>query len=244
MRTISLRNAVALAVLPWIIAAVLFQLGLFDRYVKYRYQALAFADETRNRWFGVEIDQYPTDMVVYQELIHRIKPDVIVETGTNLGGLTLYLSSILETIQPKCRIISVDIDGNNWRHTLKTLELAEKDKVLERITFVEASSTSPEFLKVVANQVKPDSKVLIILDSLHTKEHVLAELKALAGFVSKDSYIIVNDTYMEGMYLSYAHAPLSAAREFLAADDRFVVDPSVERFVVTCAHAGFLKRVK
>jgi len=246
MRTISLRSAIGLVLLPWAIFAIMFQVGAFDRYVKYRIQDMAQDGgvEPNNHWLGVEITQYPNDLMIYQDLVQRIKPDLIIETGTNFGGLSLYLSCLLDVIHPSGKVATVDIDGTNWRHTLKTFESPAKDRLLARITFLEGSSVAPEVLKAMGEHAAKAERVLVILDALHTKDHVLAELQGYGGLVSKDSYIIVNDTLLEGRYLGYTHGTLSAAREFLARDDRFVIDLTIDRFYISCAHSGFLKRVK
>lgn len=246
-RTVTVRTVLSLIALCCIAIVIAFQCGTFDYFVKNRIQALSQREETewRNQWFGVNILQYPTDLMLYQELIHAVKPDVVIETGTDWGGNAIYLATILESVNPKGKIVTIDIDSTHWKKTLATFNVEGKDKILNRIVFLEGDAASPEIVQQVKNHVNKDAKVLLILDSLHTKEQVLAELNLYADFVSPNSYVIVNDTQLEGWYPSENKSqPLSAIKEFLQKNDHFVVDKTMNRFYVSCAPSGFLKRVK
>lgn len=192
--------------------------------------------ESENSLYGVTLVQYPGDLVTYQELLNRIRPDFVIETGTFQGASALYYATFLEFINPAARVITVDIDGNHWRKTLEALDIPGKQKLLDRITFLEGSSTAPETLDKIKKLVPAGSKVLVVLDSAHTREHVSEELKLYAPFVSKDSYIIINDTDFTGLP--------EAIGDFLKSNDQFVLDRTPDRFFLTCAKDGFLKRVK
>ena len=92
----------------------------WDNYMIHRVQQFAQyrTGEFLNTWLGIEIQQYPSDLIVYQELIHNQKPEMIVETGTYKGGLSIYLATVLEHVNPTARVLTVDIDGHNWRETV------------------------------------------------------------------------------------------------------------------------------
>lgn len=247
-RQISVRTALGLMVLVLLGVAIAFQLGLLDSLVRKRYQYIAQNDqEYLNRWFGVDCIQYPTDLQLYQELLHELKPDVIIETGTNFGGLTLYLAMLQEMTNPEGKILTVDIDPKQFQKTQRELKVSARDKLLGRIHFIEGSSTAPEVIQKMKEQIPAGARVLVILDSLHTKDHVAEELKLYSPFVTKGSYLIVNDTHLGNWleYPSFASPQLKqAVNEFVAVNDSFVIDHAQNRFAVSCAPAGFLKRVK
>ncbi len=229
-----------------VVNLVLLKEGYFDAQVQQRFQVMALVslEEWNNSWFGVAIQQYPNDLQIYQELIYRIKPDIIIETGTFHGGLTLYLSHLLGAIHPQGKVITVDLYHEAWNETKKKLDVPSKDELLRRIVAIQGSSTDPTVLRQVQSLIPAGSKVLVILDSLHTKEHVLEELKQYSSLVTVDSYLIVNDTQHDGLKLQKEPGAMAALQEFLAQDTRFVVDPQACKFVVSCALSGYLKRVK
>lgn len=247
MGKVSLRWALSLAVLPVLLVVIAYQFGLFDPLLRARFRQRAQQEGTEwaNSWYGIHLMQYPTDLVLYQDLVNRIRPDVIIETGTAYGGNALYLATILEPANPRGRVITIDIDGSYWRETLAKLDVPGKKKLLDRIHFIEGGSTDAKVVAAVKKQVPEGARVLVILDSLHTEAHVLKELEAYAPFVSVDSYVIVNDTQLEGWYEAGRKAgPLSALRAYLATTDDFVIDKEMNRFLMSCAHDGFLKRVR
>lgn len=224
-----------------------FQRGYFDSCVKERVQRLAqdgHMGGAANHWCGVPIWQFPEDLQLYQEVIHDTKPDVIIETGTYFGGLSVYLASVLEAVNPDAKVLTVDISLDNLKHSLKGLDIKGKDRLVQRIVAFEGSSTAPEVIQDMAKHIKPGNKVLVILDSNHTKEHVAKELELYSAFVTPGSYLIVNDTYLETYAPEWDQAgAMPALREFLAKNNKFVIDKTRNRFVITCAPDGFLKRV-
>lgn len=231
-----------LMVFPVVWLAVLLllavQFGWWDRLVQYSSQSIAQRGtmEWDNQWCGIQIQQYPTDMMIYQELLWNIKPDVVIETGTFKGGNSFYLASLLEFIKPDAKVLTVDIDSSEWKKTLAEANFPGKDHLLQRIHFFEGSSVDPAILAKLKEHIGKDAKVLVLLDSDHRKPHVLNELKAYTPLVSVNSYVVVNDT-------QWGH-PLEALQEFLKTTDAFVVDAAMDKFSISCAHGGFLKRVK
>lgn len=143
-------------------------------------------------WFGRPIIQLPEDMIRIQEIIFDIQPDVIIETGIAHGGSLIFYASLFKAIG-KGKVIGVDIEIRP--HNRKAIE--EHFLYKDYIEMIEGDSTSPEIVNVVKSKIKEGQKVLVILDSNHSKEHVLNELKAYSPFVTKDSYIVATDGIME-----------------------------------------------
>ncbi len=194
----------------------------------------------KTKWLGVESVQYPTDNWAVQEMISEIKPDFIVETGTAYGGTALFYATVLEKVNPNGKVITVDIE-------LK-VEEANKFKIFqERVEVIKGDSVSAEVVDAIGKRVK-NCKVLVSLDSLHTKEHVLKELNLYSKFVSVDSYIVVNDTSWSGrrnsMFFIKGGGPREAVEEFLKNNKNFKIDRSREKYFITQYPSGYLKRIK
>ncbi len=191
----------------------------------------------KNRWLGVQTLQNPLDAWVTQELIVRVKPDVIVETGTWKGGSAPYWALVLEQVKPEGRVITIDVED-------RTAEARKLAVWQRRVDFLLGSSTAPEIVAEVKRRTK-GKRVLVILDSLHTYEHVLAELRLYAPLVSPGSYLIVQDT---GLWrpVENPDRPWAshAVKEFLAENDAFEIDASRERYMITNNPDGYLRRIR
>jgi cephalosporin hydroxylase len=232
-------------VLVALLFVLAFKLGLFDSFVRDRSRILAQYNEREwaNHWMGVEIQQYPNDLMVYQEIITELKPDLIIETGTWNGGLTLYFANLLEQVNPQGKVITVDISREAWEEKAAKVDLPGVPRLRERIEFIHGSSTAPEVVSQIAAQVKDRRCVLVILDSAHTKDHVLQEMRLYSPFVTPGSYLIVNDTHLDYTgSIDNQPGPMAAIREFMKDNKDFSLDPSRNRFVVSCNHSGFLKK--
>jgi cephalosporin hydroxylase len=185
-------------------------------------------------WFGAPVLKCPLDLWVYQEILFALKPAVIVECGTNRGGSACFLGTMCDLIG-RGRIVTVDIvDAKNDhpRHP--------------RVTYLIGSSTSEEIVRQVRAFVGGDGPVLVILDSDHTRDHVLSELQLYAPIVTPGSYIIVEDSNLNGHPINPASGPgpMEAIDAFLGADDSFVVDSSREKYLLSFNPRGYLKRVR
>jgi cephalosporin hydroxylase len=200
-------------------------------------------------WMGRPIIQYPQDMIAMQELIWEIKPDLIIETGIAHGGSLIYYASLLELIG-KGEILGIDIDIREHNK----IEI-EKHPMSKRIKMIQGSSIAPEIVDQVRVHAKGKQSILVVLDSNHTHEHVLEELKAYAPFVTKDSYAVVFDTIVEYLpddYMpghkrpwSVGDNPLTAVVEYLKSNDDFVIDKSINnKLLISVAPNGYLKRIK
>lgn len=196
-------------------------------------------------WLGRPIIQFPTDMVAIQELLWKIQPDVVIETGVAHGGSLVFAASILELIG-RGKVIGVDIEIRpHNRQAIVTHPLAH------RIQLIEGSSTSPEILTEVRNQIKLGERVIIFLDSNHTEEHVRKELELYSPLVSEDSYLVVHDGAQawvgeipSGRPEWLNNHPLHAIDSFLEHNTEFMSDPHWTRFGITSSPNGFLKKKK
>lgn len=194
-----------------------------------------------NTWMGVRVLQYPNDLVVYQQLIAEQEPDFIIETGTSAAGLTLYLSHVAQAVNPEARIITVDIDPAGWNlATKETVKNPNVRKLFDRVEFIEGSSTAPEVIEKIRQRVGAGKKVLVILDSLHTREHVLDELNLYAQFVHPGGYLVVTDTHLD--LLKGEPGPGAAIEAFLPKHPEFSQDRERERFVVSANKSGWLRK--
>jgi cephalosporin hydroxylase len=144
-------------------------------------------------WLGRPIIQLPEDMIRIQEVIYRVKPDFIIETGIAHGGSLIFYASICKALGYG-RIIGIDIEIRPPNR-----KAIEEHELFPYITLIEGDSTSPAVINQVRSIITPNEKVLIMLDSNHTKKHVLSELNAYSPLVSIDSYIIASDGIMKDL---------------------------------------------
>ena len=196
-------------------------------------------------WLGRPIIQYPQDIMALQEIIWEVKPDLIIETGFAHGGSIIFSASMLELIGHG-KVIGIDIDIRS--HNKKEIE---SHPMFNRITMFEGDSTSLEIAKKVYSISRKYNKILVILDSNHTHEHVLKELNLYAPLVSIGSYCVVFDTMIEDSNVVYdrpwgkGNNPKTAVWEYLKSHNEFVIDKKIEnKLLLTVAPDGYLKRVK
>jgi len=145
-------------------------------------------------WLGRPIIQLPEDVLRVQEVVYRLKPDVIIETGIAHGGSLIFWASLC-SVMGKGRVIGIDIEIRS--HNRQAIESHE---LFPWINLIEGSSTDAKIVKQVKSMIIPGDIVLIILDSNHTKEHVLAELEAYHEMISPGSYIVATDGIMQDLY--------------------------------------------
>ena len=165
-------------------------------------------------------------------MLHELRPDLIVETGTAHGGSALYLASICDLLDHG-EIVTIDIVGNDARPTHP------------RIEYITSSSIDPALVDDVRRRAE-GKNVLVILDSAHDREHVLQELRLYSPLVPVGGYVIVEDTNVNGHPVARKHGPgpKEAVDAFLAETDAFVVDREREKFRVTFNPGGYLRRVR
>jgi cephalosporin hydroxylase len=214
-------------------------------------------------WMGRPIIQLPQDIQAMQEIIWQIKPDLIIETGIAHGGSLILSASMLalldmceaiesgQMLNPKNsrrKVVGIDIDIR--AHNRAAIE---KHPMSSRIQMIEGSSTDPEIISQVHSVAADYKRIIVILDSNHTHDHVLAELFAYAALVTVGSYIVVFDTVIEDMPTGYfrdrpwdkGNSPKTAVWEFLKSHPEFEIDKSIQdKLLITVAPDGYLKRVK
>jgi cephalosporin hydroxylase len=197
-----------------------------------------------NTFMGIPTIQNPTDVWITHEILYEVKPDFIVEAGTLQGGSAALWSTFLEQIHPSAKIITIDI--RDQVTAAKELPIVKK-----RVEFLIGSSVDPEIVEQVRKRVA-GGRVLVILDSSHTEEHVYNELQAYHDMVSLGSYLIVQDTGMGiPRYERWPNAPPGgqagadlAVRRFMKDNPQFQTDLWRERLVMTNNPGGFLRRVR
>ncbi len=235
------------------------QLGFLKEAVRYLFDAIYMGSDVWNghtTYFGIPIFQNPCDLWMFQELIFRTKPNIIIETGTAHGASALYLGTLFDNLA-RCtaldgKIISIDIEKRSGRQVIHP-----------RVTYLTGSSVSDSILDTVHNSIKETDKVMVILDSDHSREHVNKELAAYHKLVSKDCYLIVCDTNLSShaipamlnnklaeippATLEHLKAldgyPMSAALDFVQTNKDFVIDKDCEKFGFTFNPNGFLRRI-
>ena len=195
-------------------------------------------------WLGRPVIQFPQDMMAIQELIWSIKPDVVIETGVAHGGSILFSASMLELVGGEGYVIGIDIDIRKHNRT----EI-EAHPLSRRVRLIEGSSVDDAVVSQVREMVGEGKKVLVILDSNHTHEHVLRELELFSPFVREGSYLVVYDTLIEDMPVDLVgdrpwgpgNNPKTAVGEFLETNKRFKIDKDLEaKLSITVAPDGYL----
>jgi cephalosporin hydroxylase len=176
-------------------------------------------------WMGRPIVQLPEDMVRMQEVIYRLQPDVIIETGVAHGGSLIFYASLCKAMG-RGRVVGIDIEIRPHNR-----QAIESHQLSDWISLVEGSSTDLEVVAQVKALVQPHEKVLVILDSCHTQEHVAAELNLYYDLVSVNSYIVATDGIMKDVFdVPRGQAewqnnhPTAAAAEFVQAHPNFVLE--------------------
>lgn len=205
--------------------------NIINQFHKLFYDSKVWLGQTL--WQGVPVYKCPLDLWMYQEIIYQLKPDLIIELGTADGGSALYLANILDLIN-KGEIVTVDIQS------------AENKPQHHRIKYLTGSSISVPILESIASLVKGKDTVMVILDSLHSMDHVLMELQLYNQFVTVGSYLILEDTNINGhpVLPEFGPGPMEALNVFLTGRNDFIIDKSCEKLFVTFFPNGFLKKVQ
>ena len=198
-------------------------------------------------WLGRPIIQYPQDVMAMQEIVWEVKPELVIETGIAHGGSLILYASLLELIGGSGRVLGIDIElRSHNRAAILAHPLAR------RIDLLPGSSTDAAVAANAARQAS-GKRVLVVLDSNHTHDHVSRELDLYSPLVERGSYVVVFDTGIERMPASAfpdrpwgpGDNPATAVKAFLAKNDRFVVDEMIDKkLLVSAAPGGYLRCVK
>jgi cephalosporin hydroxylase len=198
-------------------------------------------------WMGRPIIQFPQDILALQELIWTVKPECIIETGVAHGGSIIFYASMLQLLGGEGRVLGIDIDIRS--HNRKAIET---HPMANRIDLLQGSSVNQEIIATASAWAK-GKRTLLVLDSNHTHEHVVAELRGYSHLVGKGSYIVVMDTTIEDTPSGFfqdrpwgpGNSPKSAVHEFINECDRFEVDRTMDaKLLISVAYEGFLRCIK
>lgn len=222
--------------------------GVFDASTEFMLRLDPYDYSYLWTWMGVPIIQMPADILATQEVIWATKPDIIIETGVARGGSVLFMASLLELIG-KGQVIGVDIDIR--AHNRDTIE---KHPMSRRVTLVQGGSTAPETLAAIRAHIPDGARVMVILDSDHSRDHVLAECHAYGPLVTEGCYMVVADTMIGHVDESDAprkrsklwfkgNEPLTALRMFLEQDQSFEVDKVLNgKLVLSSSPGGYIRK--
>lgn len=229
------------ALVSAIVGVLVYAYSIQESTVQRQFARIAYANPKGlwvNQWFGIPTLQNPNDAWVIQEIISEVKPDYIIEAGTYRGGSAALWATILREMNPAGHVITIDIED-------KSAKAREMDIAKKMVTFVIGSSTDPKVVAEIAEQVK-GKRTLVILDSDHSRDHVLKELESYAPLVNVGSYIVVQDSNVNGHPVFHKHGPgpMEAIKAFLASVKNFEVDAERERLLHTTNPQGYLKRVR
>jgi cephalosporin hydroxylase len=182
-------------------------------------------------WMGTSLEKCPLDLWIYQELLHAIRPQLIIETGTRWGGSALYLSHICDLLGVG-EVVTIDV-------TLPPTPPAHR-----RLTYLTGSSIDPEIIQRVKERAVDKSPILVILDSDHSSRHVIEEMRAYHSLVTPESYMIVEDGNINGhpVFPTFGPGPTEAIEQFLRENNDFEVNRNCEKFLLTFNPGGYLRK--
>lgn len=199
-------------------------------------------------WLGLPIIQFPQDILALQEIIWKTKPDLIIETGIARGGSLILSASILHLLNGKGKVIGIDIDIR-----AQNKAAIQNHPLSHRIEMIEGSSIDDHIVEQAKLHISAGDKVMVILDSNHTHEHVLEELRLYSPLVTKDCYLVVMDTLIDDVPDSLfpdrpwgkGNNPKTAVQEFLLTNKHFEIDSDIQnKLLITVAPEGYLKCVR
>lgn len=196
-------------------------------------------------WLGLPIIQFPQDIIAIQEIVWRVRPQLIIETGIARGGSLILHASLLELIGGEGMVCGIDIDIRPHNRTA-----IESHPLARRVRLIEGSSTDEHVVEQARALARDSAPVMVILDSDHRYQHVRRELDLYAPLVTAGSYLVVLDTIIEHFPEGYfsnrewdvGNNPAIAVREFLQQSDRFAIDEEFEsKLLISVAPGGYLK---
>ncbi|MBV8668043.1 MAG: cephalosporin hydroxylase family protein [Candidatus Eremiobacteraeota bacterium] len=196
-------------------------------------------------WLGMPVIQYPQDLIAMQEIVWSVKPDLIIETGVAHGGSLIFYASLLELLGGSGRVLGIDVEIRPHNRAA-----IEAHPLSARVQLVQGSSIDESVVAQAALQARQARRVMVVLDSNHTHEHVLRELELYSPLVTRGSYLVVFDTAIEHMPKSAfpdrswgpGNNPATAIAAFLQTNRRFAVDGEIDcKLLLSVAPGGYLR---
>ena len=196
-------------------------------------------------WLGVPIIQMPEDLIIFQEIVYKTQPDLIIETGVARGGSIIFWASIQRLCGITGKVLGVDIDIR--QHARSAIN---DSNFKDEISLIEGSSIEDEVVDQVKKIVSRHKRIMVVLDSNHTHEHVLSELEIYSKFVTKDCFLLVLDTVIDDLKVDPTRpwgpgsSPKSAVKEFmLKTSGDFINEQSYEnRALLSVAPNGYWRK--
>ncbi|KEG09422.1 hypothetical protein DQ04_05251070 [Trypanosoma grayi] len=210
-------------------------------------------------WLGVHMQQDPNDAIVIQDMLWRVKPDLIIEVGTNTGGGAIFYATVMKAYNPQGKIVTLDVKPvSNWLNSQTSAKCVGCILGTEHpwwndgmINFINGRITSPEIQAIVDRYAANASTVVVIEDASHRYPDTLLNLNAIHKYVTPGSYLLVQDTKMDrfvaaggAKYGNYRYGPMRSVDEFLSKRKEFVVDRRFEYLLYSQHHRGFLRKLK
>lgn len=197
-------------------------------------------------WLGVPIIQMPEDLIIFQEIVYKSQPDLIIETGVARGGSIIFWASIQKLCGITGKVLGVDIDIR--QHARSAIN---ESNFKDEIDLIEGSSIEDEVVNQVKKIVSQHKRIMVVLDSNHTHEHVLSELEIYSKFVTKDCFLLVLDTVIDDLKVDPMRpwgpgsSPKSAVKEFmLKTSEDFINEQSYEnRALLSVAPYGYWRKI-
>lgn len=196
-------------------------------------------------WMGRPLIQFPQDMIAMQEIVWATRPELIIETGVAHGGSLVYYASLLELLGGDRQVLGIDVEIRPHNRAA-----IESHPMARRIRLVEGSSTDESVARQARDAAAGKKSVMVVLDSNHTRAHVLRELELYSPLVTRGSYLVVFDTLLEDMPDDLVHGrpwgkgnnPKTAVHEFLKTNRRFEIDAAIpHKLLITVAPDGYLR---
>lgn len=196
-------------------------------------------------WMGRPIIQFGSDMIMLQQLIWEVKPDIFIETGIAHGGSLIYTASLFELIG-KGEVIGIDVEIRAHNRVA-----IEQHPMYKRIQMIEGSSIALSTIEQLEKLIESGKSITIMLDSNHSKDHVLEEMRLYSKYVTKDNYLIVQDGAQawvsdipRGKPEWLDDNPLAAIEEFLKENNDFIIEDKYTRLGITQSPKGYLRKIR
>jgi cephalosporin hydroxylase len=207
-------------------------LGIVERFNDFYYMSCVNGDLN---WQGVPVSKNPCDLWMMAELIQRLRPSVIIETGTNFGGSAVFYADMMKLSGIGGTVVTIDVNPK-WSIDPRTR------KIESLVGYSTEVNTIARVRKILGES---RGHTIVVLDSDHSEVNVSEELKLYSGFVTKNSYLVVEDTNVNGhpSALDHGPGPYEAVQKFLSTNKQFMIDRDCERFLLTFNPSGWLKRI-